>query len=47
MDIKPGNIYYIQTVPIPLHLLKTAEILNSFVCFCSITVFVIVFNKNI
>jgi len=47
MEIKTGNIYYIQTVPIPLHLLQTAEILNSFVCFCSVNVLVIVFNKNI
>jgi len=35
----------IQTVPIPLHLLQTAEMLNSSFN-CGITVFVIMFNKT-
>jgi len=46
METKPGNIVCIQTVLIPLHLLHTAEMLNSFVFNCSVTVFIIVFNKK-
>jgi len=36
----------IQIVPIPLHLLQTAAMLNSFVLNCGVTMFVIVFNKK-
>jgi len=45
MEIKLGNVVCFQTVPIPLHLLQTAEMLNSFVCYCGADAFVIVFNK--
>jgi len=47
MEIKLGNIQCIQMAPIPLHLLQTAEMLNSFIFYSGVTVFVIMFNKKI
>jgi len=45
MEIKLGNVVCFQTVPIPLHLLQTAETLDSFVFNYDVTVFIIVFHK--